>query len=293
MNPVCAVSLNGSCPLYVKFSVVIPVFNKQDTVEQTLRSVLDQNGCDYELVVVDDGSTDRSTAVIQNMDDERIRLFSIPNSGPSAARNQSSGDWILFLDADDVLLDGAFDVYRSAISRMPHLDMLVGNFWISDGTGKTLWIREMPDGPVRNPFKAWFYRQIMPRAGAFICKKSFLAEHPYKEYLFRSEDTEFAFTTFREGKVGGINTPVMEYRMEYAQESKKKPPVDKDFKGHLSFDGKHSIWENICLYECYVEAKNVYPEECRQLYHGHRHRYAPALSYHIAFWWRYLKSILC
>lgn len=86
-------------------SVVIPLYNKEASIAQSLKSVLSQEYDDFEVVIVDDGSTDGSVDVVEAMNDPRIRLIKQENGGPSKARNtgvkNAKGEWILFLDADD------------------------------------------------------------------------------------------------------------------------------------------------------------------------------------------------
>lgn len=88
------------------FSVVIPAFNVESYIEETITSVLRQTFNDWELVVVDDGSTDRTLEKLGAFQDERIRILTIPNGGVSRARNlgieKAAGKYIAFLDGDDV-----------------------------------------------------------------------------------------------------------------------------------------------------------------------------------------------
>ncbi|MEH6766003.1 MAG: glycosyltransferase family A protein [Aequorivita antarctica] len=88
-----------------KFSVVISVFNKEKYIAGTLRSVLAQTFTDFEVVILNDGSTDNSGAEILKFKDPRIRYFSKENSGASAARNfaiqQAEAEYIALMDADD------------------------------------------------------------------------------------------------------------------------------------------------------------------------------------------------
>lgn len=86
-------------------SVVIPIYNRRFFLEKAVTSVLKQSFIDFELIIVDDGSDDRSEEFIQSICDERIRYFYQENRGVSAARNkgiiESKGDIIAFLDSDD------------------------------------------------------------------------------------------------------------------------------------------------------------------------------------------------
>lgn len=87
-------------------SVVIPLYNKEKSIKSTLESVLEQTYTDYEIVVVDDGSTDNSVNVVNEFSDCRIRLIRKVNGGVSSARNEgilaAKGEYIAFLDGDDL-----------------------------------------------------------------------------------------------------------------------------------------------------------------------------------------------
>lgn len=89
----------------MKFSVVIPLFNKQSHIVRTINSVLGQTHEKFELIIVDDGSTDDSYDRANRIKDDRIRLIRQMNSGVSAARNrgieEAKNEYIAFLDADD------------------------------------------------------------------------------------------------------------------------------------------------------------------------------------------------
>lgn len=88
-------------------SIIIPAYNAAMTVEQSIRSVLEQTYSNLEIIVIDDGSTDSTFLKCSALKDDRLSCFRIENSGASAARNvglqKANGDFIQFLDADDIL----------------------------------------------------------------------------------------------------------------------------------------------------------------------------------------------
>ena len=87
------------------FSIIIPLYNKENFIERTINSVLNQTYKLFEIIIIDDGSNDNSLIKAQKINDERIRIFSKKNEGVSIARNYGSlfanYDLLLFLDADD------------------------------------------------------------------------------------------------------------------------------------------------------------------------------------------------
>jgi glycosyltransferase involved in cell wall biosynthesis len=102
-------------------SVILPAFNRADVIGRAIQSVLDQTYGHFELIVVDDGSTDATPDAIESFNDERIRYIRMPqNEGSSAARNHgldaAAGDIITFQDSDDRWLDGKLSADVAALT---------------------------------------------------------------------------------------------------------------------------------------------------------------------------------
>jgi len=107
-----------------KISVIIPLYNKAPSIQRALDSVLAQTERDFEVVVVDDGSTDGSGAIAKSYMDPRIRCVRQENSGVSAARNSgieaARADLVAFLDADDEYKPGFLETILRLRGRFPH-----------------------------------------------------------------------------------------------------------------------------------------------------------------------------
>lgn len=112
------------------FSIVIPLYNKEQRVKNTIQSILNQSIQDFEILVVNDGSTDRSAEIVAGIKDPRIHLIQQENSGVSAARNKgiksANYDWIAFLDADDYWEISFLEEISLAIKNYPDNKIFVG-----------------------------------------------------------------------------------------------------------------------------------------------------------------------
>lgn len=117
-----------------RFSIIIPVFNGAKTISKAIESALNQSYPAYEIIVVDDGSEDDTSKVVQsyvNPEHSRVRYFRQANAGVSAARNfgvrQAKADWLTFLDADDWYFPDRLKYHADWITEDPHLDFLTGD----------------------------------------------------------------------------------------------------------------------------------------------------------------------
>lgn len=116
-----------------KVSVIIPVYNKENYLEATLASVLQQPLDDMEVIAVNDGSTDASLAILTRLaeNDPRVRIVDIPNGGVSNARNvglaHAAGEWIQFLDADD-RLDAEYLQQAVSVAEAQGAEILFSGF---------------------------------------------------------------------------------------------------------------------------------------------------------------------
>lgn len=116
----------------IYFSVIIPLFNKEKFIEATLRSVLEQSFTNFEIIIVNDGSTDTSEEIVLKFNDARIKCFSKKNEGVSVARNygiqQSKGVYIALLDADDLWFPNHLEVLNKLIYTFPEAGLYASRY---------------------------------------------------------------------------------------------------------------------------------------------------------------------
>lgn len=117
------------------FSIVIPLYNKEQSVTNTLQSVLNQTFTEFEVVIVNDGSTDNSVEKVEAFNDPRIRLIHQANAGVSAARNkgikEANYEWIAFLDADDLWMEDHLSTLIDMIETYPEHKAFCNSYVLS------------------------------------------------------------------------------------------------------------------------------------------------------------------
>jgi len=166
------------------FSVIMPVYNHVNYVTRAVRSVQNQTRSDWELCIVDDGSTDGSGELLADLacGDDRISLIRQPNAGPAAARNvalaATSAPWLTYIDSDDVWLPEALENYGGFIASHPDVQFIYGyrHRLNEDGTVTELAgeFQDAPTGPVElfgrmylSHLCVCYRRKLIDRAGGY------------------------------------------------------------------------------------------------------------------------------
>ena len=146
------------------FSVIIPLYNKAEYISDCITSALNQLFKDYEIVVVNDGSTDASVSIVKTFSSEKIKLFHQKNLGASKARNNgvsfAKGKYVAFLDADDIWRPNHLQVLKESIDLFPNAGLYANNYAIKHSrsyiSATKLNIQITDDKPIQldNFFKA-------------------------------------------------------------------------------------------------------------------------------------------
>ncbi len=122
-------------------SVVIPAYNAELTILPTIESLQQQTFSDFEVIIINDGSTDRTLELLQNFEDPRLKIFSYENGGLSVARNrglaQATGEFIAFLDADDLWTPDKLELQLAALQKHPEAGLVYSWTYYLDEQTKT------------------------------------------------------------------------------------------------------------------------------------------------------------
>src|SRR4028119_270042 len=129
-------------------SVIVSAYNAEQTILETITSVLNQTFSNFELLVINDGSTDRTLELLSTVKDPRLKIFSYPNGGVSVARNrgitQASGEFIAVLDADDLWTVDKLELQLAALQEHPEAGLAYSWAYYMDEQAKSI----QPSEPV-------------------------------------------------------------------------------------------------------------------------------------------------
>ena len=245
-------------------SVIIPLYNKESTICRAIMSVINQTMNCWELIIVDDGSTDNSSQLVKSfLYDSRISYYFKNNSGVSCARNEgiklSKGEWIIFLDADDYFLPDALQIlFSNAVKNKTKIS--VANFYIESKNKRRKYSNFAVEHVSKNNFKECFFRQISPRPGDTLFESSLFKNNIFDEKLSRNEDGEFFFKLMRIYSMAYTPIPIMIYSLDDASMSLSCENIERDFIFILDFKGKR-FWEKICLAELLIQGFHIYKDE--------------------------------
>lgn len=237
MNDMCQLIANK---LY-EFSIVIPLYNKENSIVKTIQSVLLQSYTNYEIIVVDDGSTDHSVQRVDEMTDYRIRLIRKENGGVCSARNvgvkEAKYNYIALLDADDWWERNYLEEQVKLINDFPEAKMWGMNY-AETYSGKIA--REVPTGLPKS-YRGYVddYFQMKGRvsdlfhSSAIVIKKEIFEQVGYfDERIKYAEDNDMWFRIIATNKVAFYD----KYLVKYVQDAENRAMNQKrELKCFLPF----------------------------------------------------------
>lgn len=201
-------------------SVVIATYNRATFLPETLESILAQRFQDFELIVVDDGSSDNTRQVVESYG-ARVRYLHQPNRGPSAARNvgvaHAKAPWIAFQDSDDLSLPAHLESLYRYVQEFPDCGMVFGNGSYLGGAEhrrETIIPAEKSRRLAARKLRLndFFEKSILRLQAALISKKVYDAIGGHDESLRISMDLDLAFRIFMNSTVAYLDQPLFAYR---------------------------------------------------------------------------------
>jgi glycosyltransferase involved in cell wall biosynthesis len=200
-------------------SVGIPFFNCEDSLPDSIRSIFAQTFQDWELLLVDDGSTDKSLQIAYAIDDPRVKVISDGKNKKLAARlNQiidlARGKYIARMDADDLCSPKRIEKQLELFQKDPELDVV--------GTGMVF--LDLDDIPLGDSFAPASHAEICSKPArtfglchpSIMAKKSWYEKNRYDETLPLSQDYELWLRSYRKSKFANVPEPLCYYRACYS-----------------------------------------------------------------------------
>ena len=226
----------------LSFSIVIPCYNYAHLVERAVHSAISQSGDDFEVIVINDGSTDDSRPVLQRCCDRfgaRLRVIDQANAGLSAVRNRGAqearGDYLIYLDADDELLPDALAQLRVALADGSRPAMLIGGHLSIHANGREK-LHEQPAlaASRASNFLRYLRKEMAISNGGVAMRRDVVLVTPYDISLRHGEDIPVFALILATHDCRAINVPLvkiykhddsMRHNVATAQNAKLRLPA--------------------------------------------------------------------
>lgn len=215
------------------FSVIIPLYNKEAYIQQTVESVLQQSFSDFELLIVNDASTDESVSVVSQISDPRIQLIENPkNVGLSATRNhgisKASGDIIALLDADDVWLPNFLETIQELYNSFPEASLFGTDYTEVYASHENLIPKKNIDSSLQGTsflvadfFEASLFQPIFCQSSLAFKKKICTEYEVFDSSITFAEDIDFYIKYGTKYRVAYSYQALAEVRLEVPNQMSK------------------------------------------------------------------------
>lgn len=224
-------------------SVIIPLYNKEQCIRKTIDSVLSQSFQDYEILVVNDGSTDNGLGIVRAIKDERLRIINKNNEGVSATRNrgakEANANLLFFLDADDTIYPNCLEILMQLRKDYPDATLWSGNYEMVKESETIITLAQLPRGYIDDPSKMMWLRKWHFRTGSFICtKESFFGCGGFDTRMTIGEDYLMTDSYVMKYRCAYDSTVLMSYIFENKGLTTTIKPMECYAEWYLDFHNK-------------------------------------------------------
>lgn len=191
-----------------KLSVILPVYNDESNIKQAIQSILNQSFIDFELIIINDGSTDSSPKIINSFSDHRIRMINQSNMGIVPSLNKgiinSQGEYIARMDSDDISDPTRFSKQLEFLENNSDYGVVGSACLIVDDNGNMIKHFNVPiyDKDVRN---ALIWRNPLVHSSIVMRKSDLIKVGLYSNYFSGAEDYELWFRMINVCKIANID----------------------------------------------------------------------------------------
>lgn len=202
----------------IDFSIIIPVYNAERTLEKCLNSIKTQTFLNYEVILIDDGSYDSSLSICKQFEkrDQRYRIFHQSNSGPSVARNvglnEASGEWICFIDSDDTIERDYLQEIFNAIQQYEADVVFLGHYKIHENGNRDSFIPSDVENTKMRTFVALSNKDMFGYTWVKCFRKDTIKNIRFDSTLNLFEDEVFTCQVLSNcARVGVVRKPIYNY----------------------------------------------------------------------------------
>ena len=245
-----------------KVSVVIATYNRSRFLCQTIESALSQTYKDYEIIIVDDGSTDDTKEALKFFDG-KIRYFYQENQGISAAKNrgvnESVGEFIAFVDDDDIWLPEKLDEQMQFIERHPQLAFVCSEVITIDEHGNFLahW-RKPKDQKISDNFENLYDGNFIHVPTVLLRKKCFIEIGGFDEKLMTTEDYDLWLRLAKRHPFRYMDKPLAKYRIHKNQTTKNVKKLELRVRNNIKALNRREIASDLGFFKKRVRKAKVY-----------------------------------
>jgi glycosyltransferase involved in cell wall biosynthesis len=239
------------------FSIVTPLYNKQELIACTIESALAQTFTDFELIIIDDGSTDNSAEVVKGFTDPRIVYHKTENRKVSAARNtgieMAKGEVIAFLDADDHWEPNHLERLQSLYNDHPSAGLLASRYIIKIGNGKIInpvFLNLPTDykGIVPDPFETSLINRLTVTSAVAVPKHVFEVTGMFDVNVTHPEDTEMWIKIMLKFPTVVTDTVTMVYNFDLPESWSRKKMKGRKLMDFTQFLKEEAVNKSLKSY---------------------------------------------
>lgn len=234
-------------------SIIIPAYNAEKYIEETIQSVIDQTYTNWELIIVVDGATDRTGEIVKKIakTDDRIQYILKDNSGVSDTRNKglekASGEFIGFLDADDTWNNNNLEEKINLLNSEPEVMWVFSDMYLCDAEMANPTLAPLgSDQNVLNSILLWEGEVVPGPCSNVLVRRSYLGEEiRFDEKFSTAADQDFTIQLAAKGGKGKrIPEPLWNYRVLSQSMSRNISVMEKDHIGVFLKAGANKLYES-------------------------------------------------